>query len=132
MYNSIYSPGALVEVLFNGYKHYAIVSDRLHEGWPMLISLSARTGTVLEEPWHVCTQGKHVRLASEQGALLPEEVLLRARSLITRIKWRLLDRNCEHFARWAHALSVESKQVKRAAVALGFIAVSYLALSRRA
>ena len=54
MFDSIYAPGAIVTIFHGFYNHYAIVSDRCHDGKPMLISLSARTGTVAEESWGAC------------------------------------------------------------------------------
>ena len=119
MYRSIHTPGAIVKVLMTGYEHYAIVSDRIHNGLPMLISLSRRTGTVLEEAWEACTGGRKVVLSEDQGRLAPYQVLAQARSMIGRVEWDFPRLTCEHFARWTHGLKVESKQLK---TAVGLIA----------
>ena len=130
MFNSIYSTGAIVTILFNGFKHFAIVSDRYFNGKPMLISLSNRTGTVCEEAWDKCTQGRKVELAKDQGILPSWQVLIRAKSLLGKIGYRLWDQNCEHFARWTHGLKVESKQVQNYAVA--GLAIGVIGLLMRA
>ena len=88
----------------------------------MLISHTQRNGPVQEEEWSVVTQGRHTRLSNIQGKLAGHKVLRRARSKINQIKYTLLNFNCEHFARWAHGLPVESKQVVGgvAGVGLGY------------
>ena len=111
MYKSINSPGAIVMVSMGLYNHYAIVSDRWHMGRPMLISLSARTGTVKEEPWHECAANRKVILSDLQGLSSPVKVLSKARSMVGELKYSLFGNNCEHFARWTHDLQVESKQI---------------------
>lgn len=127
MYSSIYSPGAIVTVLMGGYQHYAIVSDRYTNGMPMLISLSARRGTVHEEPWHTCAKNRQVTLSPEQGNLMPHVAIARARSAIRRREWHFLKYNCEHFAREVHGLGITSKQVRNGLLALS--AMSYLFLA---
>ena len=113
------------------YDHYAVVSDKYDNGKPMLISLSARQGTVCEEAWDYCAGNRKVVLSSVQGDLHPHQVVERARSKLGEIKYSLLSRNCEHFARWAHDLKVESKQVQEALFITGVISVFYY-LAKRA
>jgi len=125
MFKSIYSTGAIVKVLMGAYGHYAVVSDRYDNGKPMLISLSARQGTVCEEAWDYCAGNRKVVLSSVQGDLHPHQVVERARSKLGGIKYSLLSRNCEHFARWTHDLKVESKQVQVALFITGAISITY-------
>ena len=125
MFKSIYSTGAIVKVLMGAYDHYAVVSDRYDGGKPMLISLSARQGTVCEEAWDYCAGNRKVVLSPVQGDLHPHQVVQRARSKLGRIKYSLLTRNCEHFARWAHDLKVESKQVQETLLITGVISIFY-------
>lgn len=121
MYQSVYSPGAMVKVLMGGYDHYAIVSERILNGLPMLISLSRRTGTVVEEAWEACAGGRKVVLSDDQGNLRPWQVLANARSRVGQIRWDFPRVTCEHFARWAHGLKVESKQVRNGLIIIGII-----------
>ena len=79
----------------------------------MLISLSSRTGTVQEESWHECVGNRKVVLSNTQGQSQPVQVLSKARSAVGKLKYNLFGRNCEHFARWAHDLKVESKQIQK-------------------
>ena len=125
MFKSIYSTGAIVKVLMGAYDHYAVVSDRYDNGKPMLISLSARQGTVCEEAWDYCAGNRKVVLSPIQGDLHPHQVVQRARSKLGEIRYSLLNRNCEHFARWAHDLKVESKQVQGALFITGAIGIFY-------
>jgi hypothetical protein len=130
MQNPTYTPGAIVSI-FNGlYNHYAIVSDRFHQGKPMLISLSKRVGTVAEEPWDICVSTNKVGLAREQGLINPIVVLGNARSMIGKLQYNLLDQNCEHFVRWAHNLKRESKQLQFAALIFSGISLFYILRKR--
>jgi len=126
MFKSIYSTGAIVKILMSAYDHYAVVSDRYDNGKPMLISLSARQGTVCEEAWDYCAGNRKVALSPVQGDLHPHQVVQQARSKLGGIKYSLLSRNCEHFARWAHDLKVESKQIQGALFITGAISIFLL------
>lgn len=125
MFKSIYSVGAIIKIRMSAYYHYAVVSDRYYNGKPMLISLSARQGTVCEEDWDYCVGDRKVVLSDVQGGMHPQQVVHRARSQIGVIKYNLLGRNCEHFARWVHELKVESKQVQGALLAAGLVGACY-------
>ena len=119
MFKSIYSTGAIVKVLMGVYNHYAVVSDRYDNGKPMLISLSAKQGTVCEEAWDYCVENRKVVLSPVQGNLQPHQVVQRARSKLGKIKYSPLSRNCEHFARWAHDLKVERNKYKELSLLQG-------------
>lgn len=104
-------PGAIVTVwVFPFFRHKGIVSDRLLGGKPMVISNSARTGVVAEEPWDVFAAGQQVLVNAYPGCLLSAEVVNRARSRLGT-KYRLLDWNCEHLVSFAHGLPPKSPQV---------------------
>lgn len=109
---NIPNAGAIVVIKMRGYEHYAIVSDRFdYDGWPMLISLSQRLGTVAEESWHSVTQGYEITLSTVTGELDDRTVLQRARTKIGIENYNGLLNNCENFARWTHDLAAISRQV---------------------
>ena len=106
-------PGQALAVCYPLYRHYTIVSDQYAGDWPMLISLSQRTGRVCEESWQDATQNRPVVSTDIQGELTPDEVLARAREKIgdDLSKWNLFSNNCEHFAHYAHGLDRKSQQL---------------------
>lgn len=77
----------------------------------MLISATERNGTVLEEPWGKVTQGKFTYPANLKSSIPGSIVLSLAKSQIGRWKYSVLNRNCEHYVRWAAGLDVSSTQV---------------------
>lgn len=116
MNSTNYKPGMPVKISCLGYSHYAIVSDRYCvRGKPKLISLSRRTGTVLEEPWDDVVRGRRVTPSFLQSALAPEKVLARAKNQIGVRKYNLLSSNCEHFVRESLGLRSSSRQIEIAA-----------------
>ncbi len=110
--------GDVVAIRHPLYKHFAIISDKSneHKGhtYPNLISLSYRTGTVLEESWHQIVGNNKVEISQIKG-IEPQHVIVeRARKCIDKnIKYDLLTFNCEHFVRYAHGLPIESIQVQK-------------------
>ncbi len=107
-------PGSIISIRYPLYNHFAIVSDSLDDGNPNLISLSYRTGCVLEESWNTVVGKRPFELSRIQGNESADTVLTRARSFISSdIKYNLLTFNCEHFVRLVHGLPVKSKQVRR-------------------
>lgn len=108
-------PGQPVKIGRRGYNHYAIVSDRIAEGRPMLISLSRRTGTVAEEPWDEVVQGRRVTPSALPSELPAPEIIARARAHLGRRRYNLLSDNCEHFVREALGLPARSRQLETAA-----------------
>jgi len=87
-----------------------------HNGqtYPNLISLSYRTGTVLEESWHEVVGDKKVEISQISGIEPQHTIIKRARKCINKdIKYNLLTFNCEHFVRYAHGLPIESIQVQK-------------------
>ena len=109
------SPGSVISVRYSLYKHFAIVSDSFTDGKPNLISLSHRSGGVLEEPWSTAVGNRPFELSSIQGNKSSDTVLACARSFIgSDIRYNVVTFNCEHFVRLVHGLPVKSKQVRRA------------------
>ena len=122
-------PGTVIAIRYPMYKHLAIVSDRISNGMPYLISLSFRKNGVEEETWNTVVGSHAIEPCSINGDYPKEIVLLRARSYINRkIKYNLFTFNCEHFARYAHGLPIESVQVKHAlyGAALGAVSCALL------
>ena len=104
-------PGTVVSVpILLLYRHTGIVSDRWHDGKPMVISTSARSGGVHEEPWDTFAQGRDVTVNGYPGRLPGWEVVRRARSLIGT-QYDLLTKNCEQFVMFAHGLKPQSAQL---------------------
>jgi len=123
-------PGTVIAVCYYMYKHFAIISDRSKDGAPNLISLSYRTRRVKEEPWDTVVGTRRIEKSLIKGAYSQEIVLSRARSCMDKnITYELLTFNCEHFARYAHGLRIESVQVKQAIYGAAFGAASCLLLS---
>jgi Lecithin retinol acyltransferase len=111
-------PGTVVTVLvFPFFRHKGIVSDRLIGGKPMVLSNSARTGGVAEEPWDVFAAGQPVLVEGYPGGLPPALVLYRARSRVGT-KYHLLNWNCEHLVSYSHGLASRSPQVAIVAAAV--------------
>lgn len=77
----------------------------------MLISATARTGTVMEEHYDTVVRGRKTGYAPQQSSLPACIVLERARSQIGKWKYGMLGQNCETFANWAGGLQVTSRQV---------------------
>lgn len=105
-------PGEVIRVHEGGYTHWALVSDRWHGGFPMLISLSRRCRRVAEECWVDVVAGKAWDSLGFLGELGADEVLRRARSKLEEVEsYSLLNWNCQHFAHWAHGLAPESPEL---------------------
>ncbi|MFK7815583.1 MAG: lecithin retinol acyltransferase family protein [Gammaproteobacteria bacterium] len=108
-------PGKVIAIQYSLYKHFAIISDCFDNGMPKLISLSFHTSGVQEETWHNVVGDHPIEESYIKGNYTKEVILARARSCFSKdIKYNLFTFNCEHFARYAHGLPVESIQVKRA------------------
>jgi len=105
-------PGDLIMTSMGTYEHKSVVSDRRCPlGKPMLISATARTGTVREEPYDAVVMGRKTGYAQQQPNLPSHQVLEKARSQIGIWRYHLLTHNCEAFANWAGGLKVTSRQV---------------------
>ncbi|MCB2102027.1 MAG: hypothetical protein KDE22_14215 [Rhodobacterales bacterium] len=123
-------PGTVVAARFGFYKHVGIVSDRWDRDGPMVISNSKRSGHGAEEGMRLFAAGTPVRIVGFPGTLPPDEVLARARAVMTR-PYDLLTWNCEHFIRHAHGLPRYSPQM-RAAMGIGLaVAGTLMVVGRR-
>lgn len=97
------------------FRHKGIVSDRWYNGKPMVISNSARTGGVAEEPWDAFTSGQIWTEEGHPGNLPTREVLNRARSA-NHTQYDVLQWNCENFVAYCHGLPPTSPQLVRVAL----------------
>ena len=104
-------PGTIVQINFGLYRHPGLVSDKIVNSMPMVISNSYRLRGVYEEPWEDFSNGKKVEVLGYPGNLSSNEVLNRARSKIGT-RWNLFFWNCEHFINWSHGLASRSLQVR--------------------
>lgn len=95
------------------YEHWALVSDNFSGGKPMLISNTWRNGTVREESWDQVVGNRHVELHNIQINTSPSLILSRARGCIDRVKYDLLQYNCEHFVREIITGVAKSSQVRK-------------------
>lgn len=126
-----YTPGTVVSIRYPMYKHFAIISDRVSNNMPMLLSLSYRRNGIKEESWSTVVGGRPIERSNIQGTYPMDIVVQRARSCIDKdIKYALFNFNCEHFVRYVHGLPVESIQVKRAVYGAIFGAASCLLLPK--
>lgn len=112
------------------YQHWALLSDRVRGGKPMLISNTWRNGTVKEESWDQVVGNRHFELRNIQINTSPSAILTRARSRIDRVKYDLLQYNCEHFVREIITGVAKSAQIKQA-LAIGGLTVGALYLISR-
>lgn len=108
-------PGKLILTSMGNYEHVSIVSDRRCPlGKLKLISATARTGTVMEEPYDTVVAGRKTGYAPRQPEQPSGVTLENARSQIGKSQYHLLIWNCETFANWAGGLKVTSRQVNGA------------------
>ena len=105
------APGSLVSVStsFLAITHYGIVTDRMRDGLPMIISCSRRRGMVAEESWSEFADGSEVSVVGSACTLPVWEVLGRARAELGR-GWDLFRFNCEHFVELAYGRRPQSRQ----------------------
>lgn len=120
----------LVIVHMGLYQHWALMSDRMMSGKPMLISNTLRNGTVQEEPWDKVVGNRKFEVHNLQISTSPLLILTKARSFVNRVKYDLLHYNCEHFVREVITGAAKSTQVKRA-LALGGITIGVLYMMSR-
>ncbi|WP_420389356.1 lecithin retinol acyltransferase family protein [Marinobacter sp.] len=121
-----FRPGSILAIRHSTYTHYGVVSDRTDDqGMPLIIDNSAAAGLVSERRWQDAVGGRPFALASIQPKLPPETVVMRARQYIGKLKYSLIQSNCEAFARRAAGLEPTSQQV--AACTLTVPSAAYLA-----
>lgn len=122
------APGDVVVTSFGAYQHYSLVSDRVCEtGKPYLISATARTKTVKEEPWDQVTSGKKTYVVETQLSQAPALLLEHARQYVNCWRYSVTNNNCEHFINLITNGQATSSQVKSgvagAAVGVGLVGV---------
>lgn len=123
-------PGTVVAVNVGPITHVGVVTDKIVDGLPTVISNSMRAGGVAEEPLGLFANGGQVWLLGYIGRLSPHEVIERARSQIGK-QWNLFW-NCEHLVRWVHGLKPESPQLVMGAALVATLSLAVaLMLSQR-
>ena len=65
--------------------------------------------------------GRQVRLGSSKAKYSPDEIVRRAKSRLGEKKYGLIGNNCEQFVNWCRTGDHKSKQVNRAALAIGYL-----------
>lgn len=81
------------------YKHWALLSERTHQGRPLLISNTLRNGTVKEETWDQVVGHRPYKIITLQTGTPAYIILAKARGAIDQVKYDLIQYNCEHFVR---------------------------------
>ena len=115
-------PGTIVYVWFLGlFRHKGLVSNRWHNGKPMVIANSVASGGVAEIPWDDFTTGLTCYREGYPSNLHPLEVLYNARQMIGQ-PYSVAAFNCEHFVYKAHGQQPRSPQFA-AVAALATIAL---------
>lgn len=119
-------PGTVVSTSRLLYRHVGIITDRILDGQPTVISNSSRRGMVVEESMKEFLNGGDFRIDGYFGSLPSDVVLYRARAKLGS-GYSVLGWNCEHFARDAHGLKPESPQLTVAvSLSLLFLVASRL------
>lgn len=117
-------PGLVISVPKGIVNHFGIVTNRLINGLPTVISNSGRWGKVVEETWWNFTERQRITV---HWGTTPEWrlwVVDRAYSLKEH-PYSLFSSNCEHFVRKVYGFREESPQLQ-AGVALSAIAAVVL------
>ncbi len=117
-------PGTIVSAGRGLYRHVGLLTEVVHGHPRRVISLNPGPlgYQVVEEDLAQFARGQDVTVMSLWGGLPGEEVLRRARSGQHQpYAWTLF--NCEHFVRFAHALPLESPQLKAWALLGGLAAI---------
>lgn len=105
------TPGSVVSVpAYLFLRHRGIVSDSFHNGKPMVISNSARTGGVMEESWDTFTSGQPCKVEDRPSQLDVREVLNRAR-MPPQTRYNVFNWNCESFVAYCYGLPPSSPQL---------------------
>lgn len=124
-------PGSVVYIFTHlFFRHKGIVSDRWHNGKPMVISNSARRGATYEESWDDFAQGRAVYKEENPSRLPAGHVLANARACIQRKPYDLLGWNCESMVTYAFGLKPSSSQLAAVSI-LGIGAVIVYAATRK-
>ena len=114
-------PGTIVSVDFGIYHHPGIVTDRLLDGKPMVISNSYRRRGVFEESWDDFTCGRKVLVRRSPDPSQVAAILQRSRSRIGN-RWNLLRWNCEHFVAWSYGNHSHSPQLQSLVAGVALVA----------
>lgn len=107
------------------YDHFGIL---LNDGTVVELAKPSEGGRVRRVSFDEFARGNRVVFVSSDSDLPPETIARRALSQVGRSGYRLLSRNCEHFARWSSTGRWKSSQVG-AATSIALFGLGILALS---
>lgn len=113
------------------YKHWALLSDRISGGKPMLISNTLRNGTVREESWDSVVGHRPYKILAVKTLLPAPVILAKARCYIGKARYDLLSYNCEHFVKEMVSGVAKSGQVRQALIITGMAACILCLRSRK-
>ena len=105
------APGTVVSSpIILGFRHFGIVSERMLDGKPTVLSASNRRGFACEEAWDVFTPTGEYAIENLSGPLCGYEVVEMARRALGT-RYSILNWNCDHFVHHAVGLAPRSPQV---------------------
>lgn len=120
------APGTVISVGRGAYRHVGLLTEPIPGHARRVLSLNPGLlgHQVVEEDLTAFARGQKVNLDPVWGSLPGTEVLRRARSgFHPPYSWTQF--NCEHFARFAHGLPLESPQLKAWALVGGLAALFF-------
>lgn len=102
----MYPAGTVLKLDFGTYFHYGVA-----DGAGKVIHNSKKRLKVTEESYEDFAEGKEI-IVSSITSESPTQAVIRARRYLG-MPYNLISSNCEHFARLAHGLEVESTQIQQ-------------------
>ena len=106
----------IVIVYMGLYEHWALLSDKVSGGKPMLISNTWRNGTVKEEAWDQVVGGRPYKIHAVKPSSPAHVILTKARNAAGHVKYDLIRYNCEHFINDMITGVAKSSQVRQMAL----------------
>lgn len=106
----MYSAGTVLKLDFGTFFHYGVA-----DGVGNVIHNSKKHRKVTKESYEDFADGKAI-IVSEITSENPEQAVIKAERYIG-MPYNLIRSNCEHFARLAHGLEVESTQIQQYLIA---------------
>lgn len=102
----MYPAGTVLKLDFGTYFHYGVA-----DGLGNVIHNSKKRLKVTEEPYENFAEGKEI-IVSDITSENPAQAAINAKRYLG-MPYNLIKSNCEHFARLAHGLEVESTQIQQ-------------------
>lgn len=106
----MYSAGTVLKLDFGTFFHYGVA-----DGKGSVIHNSKKRRKVTKESYEVFSEGKAI-IVSQITSDNPNQAAINAARYIG-MPYNLIRSNCEHFARLAHGLDVESTQIQQYLIA---------------